>query len=706
MKRIIISLLTLVALIAVTLPVGIPVAMGAGGNQTATNETVIIETDASPLVADFDFSVCYFCSLSAHIKVTFTDESSGGAKPYKSWYWDFGDGSNSTRQKPKYYYTSYGAYNVTLTVTDRADNVASKTETVTIGAATNIKSVELDSGVLVLPAANTSVAAPSAWPTAWTGLDTDDDGRCETFRNVFDTDGDGYALYYVVDSDYIYLRMETMGSPGWPNTGSQGVSRYKWWFNTGGKAAYVHGTTVEDAEFLLILEDRTDTSDVDGSRDLLGELTFMDDLTNIGFAKRWNKGGSGAYITGTPDNGDPSSLWKRELGDGTAGTGGPQEVMIGEIGYRIDDAATGGYFVDMYVSRAALGNPSSLCIIWATDNQNPNLDQAPNCDRPEETYCIMLGKDYGDAPDPTYPTLLASDGARHDVGELYLGADIDAELDGQPNSDATGDDDSYIDDEDGVVFTALIKGQSADVAVTASDAGYLDAWVDFNADGDWGDGGEQIFISESLSAGPNDLSFDVPFSATAGQTFARFRFSSAGGLSYDGLADDGEVEDYMVEIEGCTLTVNLTGDTSFCEGSNTTITAIVTGGTPDYIYDWSASTAPGTDNLDGTFTAIDSGTVEVTVTDANNCTGTDSVTVTVNENPEASADNNGPVCEGATLTLTGGPDGMDTYAWTGPNSFTSSEQSPTVSTDATTAMAGEYTLTVTNSNGCSDEAST
>jgi len=41
----------------------------------------------------------------------------------------------------------------------------------------------------------------------------------------------------------------------------------------------------------------------------------------------------------------------------------------------------------------------------------------------------------------------------------------------------------------------------------------------------------------------------VPGTATAGSTYARFRFSSAGGLSYTGMAIDGEVEDYKIGIE-------------------------------------------------------------------------------------------------------------------------------------------------------------
>jgi len=94
-------------------------------------------------------------------------------------------------------------------------------------------------------------------------------------------------------------------------------------------------------------------------------------------------------------------------------------------------------------------------------------------------------------------------------------------------------------------------------------------------------------------------------------------------------------------------TVTLEGDTTFCEGGNATITANVTGGTPSYDYDWSASTAPGVDN-DGSFTATGNGTVEVTVTDANNCTASDNVTVTVVEACEATAPDFS-ICEGTTV---------------------------------------------------------
>ena len=45
---------------------------------------------------------------------------------------------------------------------------------------------------------------------------------------------------------------------------------------------------------------------------------------------------------------------------------------------------------------------------------------------------------------------------------------------------------------------------------------------------------------------------------------------------------------------------------------------------------------------------------------------------------------------------------MTVYSWTGPSSFSSSEQSPTVSP----GVDGQYCLTVTDGNGCQDTTCT
>jgi len=157
--------------------------------------------------------------------------------------------------------------------------------------------------------------------------------------------------------------------------------------------------------------------------------------------------------------------------------------------------------------------------------------------------------DWGDAPDPTYPTLSSSNGARHEIlAGFHLGAEIDTEPDGRPDNSATGDDLDDQPDEDGILFLdPLLPGTSARLEITASAAGRLDAWIDFGTDGAWDQSGDRILTSRVLSQGSNSLSFTIPISAGQDQaTYARFRFSSSGGLDFIGPAADGEVEDYRV----------------------------------------------------------------------------------------------------------------------------------------------------------------
>jgi uncharacterized repeat protein (TIGR01451 family) len=186
---------------------------------------------------------------------------------------------------------------------------------------------------------------------------------------------------------------------------------------------------------------------------------------------------------------------------------------------------------------------------------------------PSHYFGRNLDLDYGDAP-AAHPTSLAANGARHLLGSnVYLGACVDAEIDGPTTAAVDGDDAAASsvtfgtcalagDDEDGVTFTTVIgAGTTAGASVAANQACTLSAWIDFNRDGDWGDSGENLFPGgTALAAGANSLSFAVPPSASAGPTAARWRCSSDGPLADSGPALDGEVEDYLVTIVTPTIT--------------------------------------------------------------------------------------------------------------------------------------------------------
>ena len=174
-----------------------------------------------------------------------------------------------------------------------------------------------------------------------------------------------------------------------------------------------------------------------------------------------------------------------------------------------------------------------------------------------EDYAIRIDPgiggelDFGDAPD-SYGTTLLANGARHiATNNLRLGNRVDAEPDGQPSANADKDDLTAIDDEDGVTFLSpLLQGNVANVQVfNGAAASRLNAWVDFNNDGGFG-AGEQIFTNVALPAASiNNLNFNVPASAVLGQTYARFRINTAGGLGPTGFGNEGEVEDYLVRVE-------------------------------------------------------------------------------------------------------------------------------------------------------------
>ena len=175
---------------------------------------------------------------------------------------------------------------------------------------------------------------------------------------------------------------------------------------------------------------------------------------------------------------------------------------------------------------------------------------------------VLSPMDYGDAP-AQYPTLYADNGARHSISALRLGASMDVERDGFPSTNADGDDNNNNpDDENGVQFLNPPQaGQVIGIAIFASAAGKVDAWVDYNRDGTWTNGNEQILASLPVSVGSNYVGVLLDPAAATGvtaKTYWRFRISTAGGLAPGGFAPDGEVEDYATTM----LAVAGTGNTN------------------------------------------------------------------------------------------------------------------------------------------------
>jgi len=135
-------------------------------------------------------------------------------------------------------------------------------------------------------------------------------------------------------------------------------------------------------------------------------------------------------------------------------------------------------------------------------------------------------------------------------------------------------------------------------------------------------------------------------------------------------------------------TANAGNDVAICPGES--VTLIASGGGT---YNWSNGAGSTASVVVSPLTTT---TYVVTVTAPNGCTDQDDITVTVNTPPTASATNDGPItCSQPAVTLTASPAGMS-YTWEGGGS----NQTKVVTS------AGIYRVTVTDSNGCTDIAST
>lgn len=99
-------------------------------------------------------------------------------------------------------------------------------------------------------------------------------------------------------------------------------------------------------------------------------------------------------------------------------------------------------------------------------------------------------------------------------------------------------------------------------------------------------------------------------------------------------------------------------------------------------------------------TPIIAGVYTVIVTSAAGCTAVAFTTVTINAQPTLTI-NNPTACVNGNLIFTSS--GANTYTWTGPSSYSSTVQNPTI-TNVNLSMSGQYTLVAKSALGCSNTA--
>ncbi|TWT96191.1 Thermostable alkaline protease precursor [Botrimarina colliarenosi] len=250
-------------------------------------------------------------------------------------------------------------------------------------------------------------------------------------------------------------------------------------------------------------------------------------------------------------------------GNGVYDNGEPSATVRPDGTFLIETSVSGTYNVRLNLPSIQLTQTTPAAgagiAVTLVAGQQSNLPQE---------FGVFDGRifDFGDLfvdANSNYPTLLADNGARHVVTPgIRLGSSVDIDSDGfqspvrNPAIDGLGDDFNGVDDEDGVrlITTAITPNSTVEFDLTAFGAGaVLNAWIDFNNDGDWDDPGEKIFdnvedlqVANPASPVARRISAATPADVDTSATFyaARFRWGPA-GIEYDGVANAGEVEDYL-----------------------------------------------------------------------------------------------------------------------------------------------------------------
>jgi len=544
---------------------------------------VEIEAQQTPCEALFDADPLDGC---APLQVQFTDRSSNA----QSWLWKwYGQGSKigeSTQQNPSFTFQNPGTYSVFLKITCASGQIDSVI--VTDYIIVMDCSEELDFGDAPDPSYPTLLASNGARhdidPDVYLGasIDADPDGQPNSDASGDDSDGNDDEDGIVFKNAFVpgsYARFDITASRDgrvgiWVDFNQDGD------WDDPGESAFNSDTTVSAG--LNAWGISVPANAAIGKT--FARFRYTTQMPELAYDGPWPDGEVEDYEVEIVDQGDGAYIGDRVWDDinknglqeaGEPGIGGVKVSLFDQNGnlisatttnasglYSFTNVPPGSYFVEFTVpsgfkfsppdqgaddtidSDAQYGTGYTLVFIVAAGDNIDYMDAGMYEDRTEQL-------DFGDAPDPTYPTILATNGARHIIQQgFFLGSGIDAEPDGYTSALSDGDDNNGSNDEDGVLMSPFIApGQAVPITVAASAAGVVNAWIDFNIDGDWADPGEHIIPAMPVNAGSNSFTINVPAGAAKGLTHARFRFSSIRQLSYDGQAPDGEVEDYALEIK-------------------------------------------------------------------------------------------------------------------------------------------------------------
>lgn len=283
-----------------------------------------------------------------------------------------------------------------------------------------------------------------------------------------------------------------------------------------------------------------------------------------------NNSGSNAFLYGWIDVNQDGELTDNERAKVNVSTGVRAYHALAFSGFS-GQLVPGEYYVRLRVGTDE--DQVKYAVGWAKDGE-------------VEDHLVTIDDfgDFGDVPD-SYGTTIAAGGAQHlrsqdnynnstgatgadGLPDLTLGTAFDGEIDGQPVSPHTDNNGTNGDglDEDGIASLPKVcdKAHDYDVDVTVTNVtgaeAYLTAWLDYNHNGTF-DSGEKISLTVPYNASSPTSTLNLkweninftsgtPGIPLDGHHYIRLRLSSdATSISSPGgLAPDGEVEDYRMEV--------------------------------------------------------------------------------------------------------------------------------------------------------------